>query len=420
MKLLLVGNHTCGNRGDAAILRGLLDTLRTLDANLEIDILSRYSKSSEYLLEETIIQDPLFDKTIKKKAGALSTIINKAKNKCLPLVLISHIKKKGVLKAFPLPQHIREFTQKLKEYDAVIQVGGSFFVDLYGVSQFEHILCALLANKKIYLIGHSVGPFEGKNFNRVAKYSFSHVELVQLRERVSYDIMVKYGFDMKNVSLSVDTAFLVGQNPDESNNYMIHYWSKLISGKKTIAITVRKLAPFDKRLGVTQDQYESAFAKIIDHYIDLGYQIIAFSTCTGIESYNNDDRIVGLSIKKLVQNKENYHVVMDELNDLQLGTLFQQCMLTIGTRLHSAIISMNFGTPAIAFNYEHKSRGVMNELDMEFLSSDINELITGSVVDKIDHVLENNEDVKNTLAQRINATRVRGYNNIKEILEGLK
>ena len=81
---------------------------------------------------------------------------------------------------------------------------------------------------------------------------------------------------------------------------------------------------------------------------------------------------------------------------------------------------MNFGTPAIAFNYEHKSRGVMNELDMEFLSSDINELITGSVVDKIDHVLENNEDVKNTLAQRINATRVRGYNNIKEILEGLK
>ncbi|WP_261796394.1 hypothetical protein, partial [Klebsiella pneumoniae] len=25
MKLLLVGNHTCGNRGDAAILRGLLN-----------------------------------------------------------------------------------------------------------------------------------------------------------------------------------------------------------------------------------------------------------------------------------------------------------------------------------------------------------------------------------------------------------
>ncbi|MBA1936178.1 amylovoran biosynthesis protein AmsJ, partial [Escherichia coli] len=25
MKLLILGNHTCGNRGDSAILRGLLD-----------------------------------------------------------------------------------------------------------------------------------------------------------------------------------------------------------------------------------------------------------------------------------------------------------------------------------------------------------------------------------------------------------
>ncbi|AXC29494.1 colanic acid biosynthesis pyruvyl transferase WcaK [Raoultella sp. X13] len=420
MKLLLVGNHTCGNRGDAAILRGLLDTLRKLDKNFEIDILSRYSKSSEYLLGETIIQDPLFNKSSKKKTGALSILFDKVKNKCLPLVLMSHIEKKGLLRVFPLPQHITEFADQLKKYDAIIQVGGSFFVDLYGVSQFEHILCSLLANKKIYLIGHSVGPFEGKNFNRVAKYSFSHVELVQLRERVSYDLMVKYGFDLKNVSSSVDTAFLVGPNSDDLNNYMTNHWSKLISEKKTIAITVRKLAPFDKRLGVTQLQYETAFAKIIDYLNDLGYQVIAFSTCTGIESYNNDDRIIGLSIKDLVKNKENYHVVMDELNDLQLGCLFQKCILTIGTRLHSAIISMNFGTPAIAFNYEHKSRGVMNELGMDFLSSDINELITGSVIDKINHVLENNDDVKNTLAQRINTTRARGYENIKEILEGLK
>ncbi|EGX6064802.1 amylovoran biosynthesis protein AmsJ, partial [Salmonella enterica] len=25
MKLLILGNHTCGNRGDSAIMRGLLD-----------------------------------------------------------------------------------------------------------------------------------------------------------------------------------------------------------------------------------------------------------------------------------------------------------------------------------------------------------------------------------------------------------
>lgn len=30
MKLLILGNHTCGNRGDSAILRGLLDAINIL------------------------------------------------------------------------------------------------------------------------------------------------------------------------------------------------------------------------------------------------------------------------------------------------------------------------------------------------------------------------------------------------------
>ncbi len=44
---------------------------------------------------------------------------------------------------------------------------------------------------------------------------------------------------------------------------------------------------------------------------------------------------------------------MDELNDVEIKDPPPR-VPTIGTRLHSAIISMNFGTPAIAINYEHK------------------------------------------------------------------
>ncbi len=34
-----------------------------------------------------------------------------------------------------------------------------FFVDLYGVPQFEHALCTFMAKKPLFMIGHSVGPF---------------------------------------------------------------------------------------------------------------------------------------------------------------------------------------------------------------------------------------------------------------------
>ncbi len=46
MKLLILGNHTCGNRGDSAILRGLLDAIYTLSPETEVDVMSRYPVSS--------------------------------------------------------------------------------------------------------------------------------------------------------------------------------------------------------------------------------------------------------------------------------------------------------------------------------------------------------------------------------------
>ncbi len=44
-----------------------------------------------------------------------------------------------------------------------LSVGGSFFVDLYGVPQFEHALCTFMAKKPLFMIGHSVGPFRMSN-----------------------------------------------------------------------------------------------------------------------------------------------------------------------------------------------------------------------------------------------------------------
>lgn len=46
MKLLILGNHTCGNRGDSAIMRGLLDAIRQQAPEAEMDVMSRFPVSS--------------------------------------------------------------------------------------------------------------------------------------------------------------------------------------------------------------------------------------------------------------------------------------------------------------------------------------------------------------------------------------
>ncbi len=219
MKLLIVGNHTCGNRGDSAILRGLIDSIKNYDNALGIDILSRYPISSSYLLDSILTQDILYAENQMPANGFINKIKKKISQKYNYQILLAHVKNEGIFKFFTLPKIYKEQIVRIKDYDVIIQVGGSFFVDLYGVGQFEHALCALYANKPIYMIGHSVGPFRNENFNKVSSYIFSQVEALILREKISLDFMREANIPENKVAQGVDTAWLVAHENSRTQNF---------------------------------------------------------------------------------------------------------------------------------------------------------------------------------------------------------
>ncbi|MFY2736504.1 colanic acid biosynthesis pyruvyl transferase WcaK [Pseudocitrobacter faecalis] len=382
MKLLILGNHTCGNRGDSAILRGLLDAINTLSPEAEVDVMSRYPVSSSWLLNRPVMGDPLYlqMKAHNNAPGMVGRVKKVLRRRYQHQVLLSRVTDSGKLRNIAIAQGFTDFVRLLSGYDAIIQVGGSFFVDLYGVTQFEHALCTFMAKKPIYMVGHSVGPFQAPAFNQMANYVFGHCDALFLRESVSLDLMKRSDIDTSKVEKGVDTAWLVDHHNDSFDaSYAVQHWLNVAQQQKTVAITLRELAPFDKRLGTTQEAYEKAFAGVVNRIIASGWQVMALSTCTGIDSYNKDDRMVALNLRKHIQDTSRYHVVMDELNDLEMGKLLGACDLTVGTRLHSAIISMNFGTPAIAINYEHKSAGIMQQLGMPEMAVDIRHLLNGDL-----------------------------------------
>ena len=382
MKLLILGNHTCGNRGDSAILRGLLDAINTLSPEAEVDVMSRYPVSSSWLLNRPVMGDPLYlqMKAHNNAPGMVGRVKKVLRRRYQHQVLLSRVTDSGKLRNIAIAQGFTDFVRLLSDYDAIIQVGGSFFVDLYGVTQFEHALCTFMAKKPIYMVGHSVGPFQAPAFNHMANYVFGHCDALFLRESVSLDLMKRSDIDTSKVEKGVDTAWLVDHHNDSFDaSYAVQHWLNVAQQQKTVAITLRELAPFDKRLGTTQEAYEKAFAGVVNRIIASGWQVMALSTCTGIDSYNKDDRMVALNLRDHIQDPSRYHVVMDELNDLEMGKLLGACDLTVGTRLHSAIISMNFGTPAIAINYEHKSAGIMQQLGMPEMAVDIRHLLNGDL-----------------------------------------
>ncbi|MGF6712773.1 colanic acid/amylovoran biosynthesis protein [Luteibacter sp. W1I16] len=372
-RILIVGNHTCGNRGDCAILRGLLECLEEVLPESRIDITSRFPVSSEYLLGRPLLTDTLnsyYQEAGKQRFGPLRSLLLR---RVVPRLLHGHLNRRWWTRWLPLPRRHRDYIESLKAYDLVIQVGGSFFVDLYGATQYDQVSCALLAGRPTYLIGHSVGPFQQSFFRKVSQDVMARVDALALREEVSARHMQDSDIPQDKVRWASDTAWLV--HPGEPVT--------VDTARATVAVTFRELAPFDKRLGVTQAQYETAFAELLDAVIEAGYRVAAFSTCTAIDGYPKDDRMIALKVRARLRHPEACHVEMNELNDVELGQRLGACILTIGTRLHSAIISMNFGTPSVALNYEHKSEGIMKRLGVDDLAMPVPSLLDGSLRAKV-------------------------------------
>ncbi|QOV67316.1 colanic acid biosynthesis pyruvyl transferase WcaK [Citrobacter sp. BDA59-3] len=422
MKLLILGNHTCGNRGDSAILRGLLDAIARIEPQAEVDVMSRYPVSSSWLLNRPVMGDPLYSqmKAHNTAAGLMGRVKKVLRRRYQHQVLLSRVTDSGKLRNIAIAQGFTDFVRLLAGYDAIIQVGGSFFVDLYGVPQFEHALCTFMAKKPLYMIGHSVGPFQDPQFNQLANYVFGHCDALILRESVSLNLMKQSEITTEKVEQGVDTAWLVEDDAAFIPSYAIRHWLDVAAKQKTVAITLRELAPFDKRLGTTQQAYEKAFADVVNRILDAGWQVIALSTCTGIDSYNKDDRMVALNLRQHISDPSRYHVVMDELNDLEMGKILAACDLTVGTRLHSAIISMNFGTPAIAINYEHKSAGIMQQLGMPEMAVDIRHLLDGSLAAMAADTLGQLPALNQRLATAVAAEREKGALMVKSVLDRIR
>ena len=423
MKLLILGNHTCGNRGDSAILRGLVDAISQLAPETDVDVMSRYPVSSAWLLDRPVLTDPLYQqmKQHNNAMGLVGRVKKVLRRRYQYQILLSKASGDGKLRNIAIPAGFLDFVKQLAQYDAIIQVGGSFFVDLYGTPQFEHALCTFMAKKPLFMVGHSVGPFQDPQFNQLADYVFGQCDALILREEVSLGLMRESQINQQKVEQGVDTAWLVAPHEEDFvPSYAVQHWLGVAARQKTVAITLRDLAPFDKRLGTTQQAYEAAFAGVVNRLIDAGYQVLTLSTCTGIDSYNKDDRMVALKLRAQINDPTRYHVVMDELNDLEMGKILAACELTVGTRLHSAIISMNFGTPAIAINYEHKSAGIMQQLGMPEMAVDIRHLLDGSLEGLVADTLGQLPAINTRLAQAVAAERARGFTMVQSVLARIR
>lgn len=405
--ILILGNHSCSNRGDAAILRGLVELLTEQYPKAKVTATTRYLNAARYIIDHVdFVEDTLF-----KSQFNGNRLVKAIKVRVFNKINLNKLANKKY--HFLATKQHREFSQQVTQYDLIIQVGGSFFVDLYGEKQYEAPLIAKSHGVPYIMAGHSIGPFQTEFSKKLARTCFNNTPLL-LREHISAQHLIDLDCGCPQVIQSADTAWLVPTKICKLPEELIKY-----TKKPTIAFTLRDLKPFDERLGISQETFENSIIELCNYLENLGYQILFASTCTGLDSYHKDDRMIALRVQQKLNKPSNAIVVMDELNDTELGSLFRLCQLTIGTRLHSAIISKNFGTPAFAISYEHKSTGILGQMGLESFSIDIHHIDSKPTKAKVVAVLDDLEYTRQLVSIKVNHEKELARQSIIKAIEQL-
>jgi polysaccharide pyruvyl transferase WcaK-like protein len=81
--------------------------------------------------------------------------------------------------------------------------------------------------------------------------------------------------------------------------------------------------------------------------------------------------------------------------------LLSQARMLVGTRLHSCILALLSGVPAVSVGYQHKSQGTLDLLDLGHLNLDIHDLATDDLLALVEATMDHYQEVREEIRQRV-------------------
>jgi colanic acid/amylovoran biosynthesis protein len=358
-KLLITNVYSARNRGDAAIVLGMLRDLRARPT----------FRAAEIVIASC---DPGFD------AGRYRVpVIPSLRSLCarrvrgpllpelvftlvvLPACLVWALAARVARADLWLPAALRGVLRTYRDADLIVAAGGGY---LYTTSAakgngvllatvFSFLLGSLLG-KPVVLYSQSIGPFATRPQAWLVRRALRRVQLVQVRERRSLALLEGWGLRAP-VVLATDAAFLLEAEPCPD----------LPAGAEQalrVGVTVRRWfrTPSDQR------RYEEVLAAFVDWLTGALKAQVVFVPQVTCALGDDDDRVVARRVVARLKNPDAAPVVEDELRPGEIKGLCGRMTYFVGTRMHSNIFALSMGVPVLAIGYLPKTSGLMDQLGL--------------------------------------------------------
>ena len=448
-RILIVDSFSSANRGDAAILTVMMESLSSVLGDVEFKVHSSYpdltseihNVDATYTLFETHASvgsyrklHGAFNNVVSD--GLVSTLVQSLWWRLLSVyVVVLFIVKIIVVFSFALiPRFIlnRDLLlaslgwRSLADYawaDVVLAPGGTNYNDNYWVTlpgRLFNLLYGTIIGKPVGISGHSFGPFRRRAYRMLARFVFNRLDLLCCRHAHDVAVLTDLGVHNPRIEVTADNAWLQrSSSPDRARDIFsqegVHWDNKdLHVSLSAIRTTLYR----GDNVEEAHQRYIKCMAKLVD-YLVLNWRakVVFVSTCTNIGNTDADDRLVADEIKQLVTNRDSLSILEGQYTAADLKAIYAVMDLHVGTRMHSNILAASSGTPFVAIACETKTFDMVDEFQLGDCVVDINDINVSELLNVVSIALQERSQLREKILRRLPHLEYRASLNARYVVD---
>jgi colanic acid/amylovoran biosynthesis protein len=282
--------------------------------------------------------------------------------------------------------------------DVVVSTGGTYLVERYPLwGRIVELEAALAMGKPLVLFTQSLGPFADRRHRRALRSIARRARLVLLRDERSRAHLADIGAAGDHIHVVADAAF----------GLTAPLRPAAPAGLR-VAVSVRDW-PYAAGDGARANRvYREAIAALVERLVrERDAQVTFVSTCQGVAEYWTDDSAVAAEVAALLAPDVRDRVEVDRAfhTPADLLELLARHDVVVATRMHMAILSLVAGTPAFPIAYEFKTRELAARLGLGGFVSDLEEVDAAELPAAVERFLDMPGDFFDALRAAVAAER---------------
>lgn len=345
--VIISGYYGFGNVGDDAMLRSIIENLKRRKPDISILVLTK---------------------------NPLETFRN---------YNVATINRQDIFAVYFAMRHSKLF----------IYGGGNIIQDSTSTRSLIFYLCtAWLAKRlklKVMFYANGIGPINKTKNAEFSKKILNNVDVITVRERLSFNELKKMGVTKPKIVLTADAALAVqiDKNIPVSSIFLK---DGIPCDGKYAGFSVRQCPGCDKSQHL---KYEQEIAQIAD-YIYLKYKLKPVFIPM---EYNVDIVTIRNIISKM---KTNGYIIGENHSVSETFAIIKEMDIMIAMRLHALIFAAYMNVPILGISYQPKVEGFLKYVDQPSVGN-VKEITFDNLRSKVDLILQNREKIKTELAKSV-------------------